>query len=81
MARMLSCGDDKHTFFKHHHRFQGGAELLHFARVNASCSYFRNDAFEVAHFAEFHLAEFAKFGLAEELFHTVEARIDVFDRT
>ena len=54
---------------------------MHFARIDASCRYFRNDAFEVAHLAEFHLAEFAKFGLTEELFHTVEARVDVFDRT
>ena len=57
--------------FENNHRFESSAELLHFARIDASRGDFRDDALEVAHFAELHFAKFAEFGVAEELFHTI----------
>ena len=62
---------------------QCGSQLHQFARCDASHSHFRHQSLEVAYGFELLLELFACFGVLEEMFHHIEAAIDllhIFER-
>ena len=59
-------------------RTQGYAELDDFARVGTPHGHLANDAFHVAQTAQSFIDRFGKVGVAEEVFHYVQALLDAF---
>ena len=59
-------------------RTQGNAELDDFARVGTPYGHLANDAFHVAQTAQSFIDRFGKVGVAEEVFHYIQALLDAF---
>ena len=57
---------------------EGSAHLYHFAGSDAVDRHFRDKAFEVAYLLEVVVERVAQIGLAEEIFHHIEAGVDAF---